>query len=73
MLSEKYQYNKVYVLLMNTIIKFIQTLSADPVITKDPSSFISTANTAALCPNSVVFSRQWDMFHTLACNVPIFR
>lgn len=43
------------------------TLSADPVMTSDPSSDMSTAKMAALCPVSVVSRRQREMSHTLAC------
>lgn len=43
------------------------TLSADPVMTSDPSSDMSTAKMAALCPVRVVRRRQREMSHTLAC------
>lgn len=43
------------------------TLSADPVMTSVPSSDMSTAKMAALCPVSVVKRRQREMSHTLAC------
>lgn len=59
--------SKVYQLFTKQTCFSSLTLSADPVMTSDPSSDMSTAKMAALCPVRVVRRRQREMSHTLAC------